>query len=110
MVVGGRAGRSTVRLRHRGTEHTVPVGPGETVLDAGLRAGLDLPYNCRVGACGTCRASVSPPTAGDTTVTQNRSGPRSVVLTCQTGSADDLTVDFDAAVDSDSDLRRAAVA
>jgi hypothetical protein len=33
-----------------------------------------------------------------------------VVLTCQTRSADDLTVDFDAVVDSDSEPRRAAVA
>jgi ring-1,2-phenylacetyl-CoA epoxidase subunit PaaE len=104
------AGLSTVRLRHRGTEHTVPVGAGESILEAGLRAGLDLPYSCRAGACGTCSAAVSPPTADDGTVTRNLSGPRSVVLTCQTGSADDLTVDFDAVVAGDSEPRRAAVA
>ncbi|MFT4264126.1 MAG: ferric reductase-like transmembrane domain-containing protein [Nocardioides sp.] len=31
---------------------------GETVLDAGLRGGLDLPYSCLSGACGTCVARV----------------------------------------------------
>ena len=28
---------------------------GDTVLRAGLRAGLALPYECNVGACGTCK-------------------------------------------------------
>jgi len=32
--------------------------PGETVLDAALRQGISLPYSCRDGACGTCRASL----------------------------------------------------
>ncbi|GAA3835120.1 hypothetical protein GCM10022403_079860 [Streptomyces coacervatus] len=39
-----------------GAKTTVPVRSGETVLDAGLRAGLDLPYSCQEGICGTCRA------------------------------------------------------
>jgi len=33
-------------------------GPGETILDAALRAGLALPHNCRGGACGTCKAEI----------------------------------------------------
>jgi ring-1,2-phenylacetyl-CoA epoxidase subunit PaaE len=31
---------------------------GEAVLDAGLAAGLDLPYACKGGVCCTCRARV----------------------------------------------------
>ncbi len=31
---------------------------GETVLDAALRAGMDLPFACRGGMCSTCRARV----------------------------------------------------
>ncbi len=34
----------------------VPVAEGETVLDAAIRAGLDLPYACKGGMCSTCRA------------------------------------------------------
>ncbi|MFT4045662.1 MAG: CDP-6-deoxy-delta-3,4-glucoseen reductase [Solimonas sp.] len=31
---------------------------GETVLDAALRAGIAVPYQCRSGGCGSCRAQL----------------------------------------------------
>jgi 3-phenylpropionate/trans-cinnamate dioxygenase ferredoxin reductase subunit len=31
------------------------VYPGQTLLDAGLAAGIAMPFGCRVGGCGTCR-------------------------------------------------------
>ncbi len=36
----------------------VPARAGETLLEAGLRAGLALPYDCRAGGCGQCRCTV----------------------------------------------------
>ena len=33
-------------------------GPDESILDAALRRGVALPYGCRNGACGACRARV----------------------------------------------------
>ncbi|MEV7630515.1 2Fe-2S iron-sulfur cluster-binding protein [Actinoplanes sp. NPDC089786] len=33
---------------------TVVVEPGQTLLDAGLDAGLPMPYSCTVGNCGDC--------------------------------------------------------
>ncbi|WP_348775172.1 2Fe-2S iron-sulfur cluster binding domain-containing protein [Solwaraspora sp. WMMD791] len=33
---------------------TVLVEPGQTLLDAGLAAGLPMPYSCMVGNCGEC--------------------------------------------------------
>src|SRR5262249_12703360 len=33
---------------------SVVVEPGQTLLDAGLGAGLPLPYSCTVGNCGDC--------------------------------------------------------
>ncbi len=30
--------------------------PGEKILHAGLRGGLELPYECATGTCGTCKA------------------------------------------------------
>ncbi|MBU1361956.1 MAG: 2Fe-2S iron-sulfur cluster binding domain-containing protein [Gammaproteobacteria bacterium] len=36
--------------------------PGESVLDAALRSGIELPYSCRKGVCGNCAGKVA---AGD---------------------------------------------
>ncbi|MCL4747688.1 MAG: cytochrome b N-terminal domain-containing protein [Burkholderiaceae bacterium] len=37
---------------------SVPIRPAETLLDAGLRAGIALPFECRSGGCGLCKATV----------------------------------------------------
>jgi len=38
-----------------GTRH-FECAPGEKILHAGLRHGVDLPYECATGTCGTCKA------------------------------------------------------
>ncbi len=38
---------------------TVTAQPGETLLEAGLRAGVPLSYSCQVGGCGHCRVQVA---------------------------------------------------
>ena len=45
-----------VTLRPSG--HAYEVAAGTTVLDAGLAAGLNMPYSCRAGNCRTCRGKV----------------------------------------------------
>jgi ring-1,2-phenylacetyl-CoA epoxidase subunit PaaE len=41
-----------------GKRREVPVAEGEAVLDAALRAGMDLPFACKGGMCSTCRAKL----------------------------------------------------
>ena len=48
--------RIQVNARNRGFEFDAR--PGERVLYAGLRAGIDLPYECATGTCGTCKAKL----------------------------------------------------
>jgi NAD(P)H-flavin reductase len=36
----------------------VAVRAGETLLDAGLREGIALPFDCRAGGCGVCKATL----------------------------------------------------
>ena len=53
----GAAGAAfSVRLARTGA--TVTVEPGDTVLDAALRAGASVLSSCRRGLCGTCEATV----------------------------------------------------
>src|SRR3954467_391882 len=35
-----------------------PCEPNESVLDAAQRAGLEVPFSCRKGVCGTCKGRV----------------------------------------------------
>jgi CDP-4-dehydro-6-deoxyglucose reductase len=51
-----RAGEFQLTL-HPSTE-PLPMRSGETVLEAGLRQGLALPYECRNGGCGVCLCTV----------------------------------------------------
>lgn len=48
----------TASLIVDGNRREVKVAEGEAILDAALRAGLDLPYACKGGMCSTCRAKV----------------------------------------------------
>ena len=52
------AASHTASLIVDGNRREVPVADGETVLDAALRAGMDLPFACKGGMCSTCRARV----------------------------------------------------
>ncbi len=42
-----------------GVRSEVDVAAGEAILEAGLRAGLNLPFSCRGGMCCTCRARLA---------------------------------------------------
>jgi ferredoxin len=43
-----------VTLDFEGKNHELTVAEDEYILDAGLDAGLDLPFSCRNGNCTTC--------------------------------------------------------
>jgi ferredoxin len=47
-----------VEFRLRGHTRRVMAAPGQTVLDAGLSAGLSLPYSCTLGGCATCQVTL----------------------------------------------------
>ncbi|MFA7504367.1 MAG: FAD-binding oxidoreductase [Burkholderiaceae bacterium] len=51
------AAQGTQLTIHPGPAHA-PARAGETILEAGLRAGLALPYDCRSGGCGVCVCTV----------------------------------------------------
>jgi ring-1,2-phenylacetyl-CoA epoxidase subunit PaaE len=85
-----------VVLAGRATTVTVP--PGVPILDAAQHARADLPFACKGGVCGTCRALV---TDGQVTMRRNYALEDSelaagYVLTCQSlPVTDTVTVSYD---------------
>ena len=95
-AVEGPSSEVTVVLDGRAT--TVTVAEGDTVLEGAQRARPDLPFACKGGVCGTCRARV---TEGEVTMRRNFAlDPAELaagfVLTCQSRPATaKLAVTFD---------------
>jgi len=84
-VVEGAPPRAMAALIVDGKRREVPVAEGEAILDAALRAGMDLPFACKGGMCSTCRAKV---VEGETRMDVNYSLEpweleAGFVLTCQ---------------------------
>ncbi|SDT47653.1 FAD-binding oxidoreductase [Actinoplanes derwentensis] len=53
---GGSAETQELTVEQNGRSlGTTTVAPGHTLLDAGLAAGLPMPYSCMAGGCGECR-------------------------------------------------------
>ena len=72
--------------------------PGQTLLIAGLRAGLNLPYECASGACGACRCKLVAgeiatlwPEAPGISERDRRKG--NIILMCQSRPLTDVTID-----------------
>ncbi|MFF5992001.1 1,2-phenylacetyl-CoA epoxidase subunit PaaE [Prauserella flavalba] len=95
--VDGLTSDVTIVLDGRST--TVAVPQDRSVLDGAQRARPDLPFACKGGVCGTCRAKV---TTGKVDMRRNFALEESevdqgFVLTCQSlPVSESLTVDFDA--------------
>ena len=87
-----------VSVRLDGADHVIKLLDGETIVEAGLRQGLEMPYSCRGGMCCTCRARV---TAGKVAMDQNFSlepweMQAGYVLTCQAHpTTATVAVDYD---------------
>jgi ring-1,2-phenylacetyl-CoA epoxidase subunit PaaE len=81
-----------------GRSSTVVVGPDTAVLDGAQKVRPDLPFACKGGVCGTCRALV---THGEVRMRRNYALEQSeldagYVLTCQALAVTDaVTVDYD---------------
>jgi ring-1,2-phenylacetyl-CoA epoxidase subunit PaaE len=92
----GPGAQVTVILDGRATTVTIP--PGTAILDGAQRARADLPFACKGGVCGTCRAVV---TDGKVTMRRNFALEEAevaagYVLTCQSLPASEtVTVDYD---------------
>ncbi|AEC20999.1 CDP-6-deoxy-delta-3,4-glucoseen reductase [Pusillimonas sp. T7-7] len=49
---------ATINMHYQGVDHPLECDPGESVLYAALRQGVNVPYECATGTCGSCRAQL----------------------------------------------------
>jgi CDP-4-dehydro-6-deoxyglucose reductase len=105
---GDNAPVFTVTLKSSGRRFEVAAG--ETVLEAAQRAGIALPYSCRAGVCGSCKATLlegrctyphNPPAALDA-----HERAQHAVLLCQAVPASDLLLEAREVVSVEDVARR----
>lgn len=48
-----------VVIARAGHDHGIQVEPGQTILEAALAAGIDMPFSCAMGGCGACRVHLA---------------------------------------------------
>lgn len=95
--ISGPVARVQVKVDGRSFELHLPY-EGAALLDAALKAGVDLPYACKGGVCCTCRAKL---VKGEVEMDQNYAlEPEELaagyILTCQSHPrSPELLVDFD---------------
>jgi ring-1,2-phenylacetyl-CoA epoxidase subunit PaaE len=96
-VVTGATSSVTVVLDGRRTASAMP--KDQPILDSAQKTRADLPFACKGGVCGTCRAHL---TSGEVDMRRNYAledaeVEHGFVLTCQSHPvSDEVTVDFDA--------------
>ena len=99
-IAAGAPPRAMASLIIDGKRREVPVADGEGILDAALRAGMDLPFACKGGMCATCKAHL---VRGSVTLAKNYALTATeladgYVLTCQAhpASSEPIELSFDA--------------
>jgi len=98
IVPASAPAKAVASLVMDGKRREVPVADGESILDAALRAGMDLPFACKGGMCSTCRAKL---VEGDAEMEVNYSLEpwelkAGFILTCQARPVSDkVVVDYD---------------
>jgi ring-1,2-phenylacetyl-CoA epoxidase subunit PaaE len=98
VVEAGAPPKALASLIIDGKRREIPVAEGEAILDAALRAGMDLPFACKGGMCSTCRAKL---VEGEAEMEVNYSLEpwelkAGFILTCQARPCSDkVVVDYD---------------
>jgi NAD(P)H-flavin reductase/ferredoxin len=97
-----RAVAPSYRMDVHGLAAPITVRAGESLLEAGLRDGAALPYECRNGGCGVCRCTVlhgrvdhGPYQRSALSDAQRASGQ---TLACCATALSDLEIEFELAV------------
>jgi ferredoxin len=84
------------RLTIANTRQTIDCGTSQTILEAAIMAGIDYPYACATGNCGTCTSHLDAGTVSllprsDASLSQQQA-KAGQTLACRARPRSDLTV------------------
>jgi CDP-4-dehydro-6-deoxyglucose reductase len=86
-----------IRLDPSGREFDVE--PGQSILTAGLEAGIRMPYGCRMGTCRSCRGRVTSGTvdfgAAHPAYLPQHQRDEGYALLCQASACSDLAIELE---------------
>ncbi|KAJ1401202.1 2Fe-2S ferredoxin-type domain-containing protein, partial [Ochromonadaceae sp. CCMP2298] len=84
----------SVSIKNEGQRKTIEVDEGESILEAALNAGLDLPNDCKMGVCLRCSARVIEGIVDQTGTTLDDSVvEQGFALTCMAFPRSDVKID-----------------
>lgn len=90
--VGGEAEGGTVRFTASG--RSVEVDGATTLMQAGERAGIPMPFGCRMGICHTCVVPLAEGQVRDLRDGTEHDGQHEKIQTCVTVAAGDCALDL----------------
>ncbi len=94
-VAKTRLPTQSAQLTFAASGKCVTVQPGQTILQAGIEAGVDLPHSCTMGGCGACRVRKS---GGEVVTSEpncltDREREDGYILACCSYADGDVTID-----------------
>lgn len=98
-ITTGAVSAVQVKVDGRSFEVSIPLNSNQTILDAALQQGADLPYACKGGMCCTCKAKLLE---GEVSMDvhwglEDEEVQQGYILTCQSHpKTEKVVVDFDA--------------
>jgi ring-1,2-phenylacetyl-CoA epoxidase subunit PaaE len=96
--VSGNEGHTAISITVDADEVSFEMSQQQTILEAALKQGLDVPYSCQGGICSSCICRV---TEGSATMKKNQiltdnEVAEGLVLACQAvPTSSEINIDFD---------------
>lgn len=97
-IIDGPQSNITIKLDGRSFDFTIPFNSNDSILDAAMKQGADVPYACKGGVCCTCKAKLLE---GKVTMDvhwglEQEEIEQGYILTCQSHPVTEkVVIDFD---------------
>ena len=108
MVFGLFKKKEPVKVTVKGSGETFMCEPNELLMKAALRQNIAWPCSCKVGSCGSCRATITegegkyPSSPCDPTALLKKDEmDNGMVIACQWVPSTDITVDVEIGAEGD---------